>query len=114
MTVLNVLGCLALAFCAVSVAQAEDKPNVTGTWSWTTPGRNGGPDRTNTLTLKIEGDNVTGSLLIPGRNRVNKTDITEGKLTGNELTFKITRERNGKTTTITYTVNDGLTQSRAK
>jgi len=102
-TVLKLLGCVALTFCAVSAVQADDKPNVAGTWSWTRPGRNGGPDVTNTLTLKIDGDTVTGSLSAPGRNRVNKSEITEGKITGNEVTFKITNERNGTTTTMTYT-----------
>ena len=100
---MKVIGCVALTCCALSVAQAEDTPNVAGTWTWTTPGRNGGPDRTSTLTLKVDGSTVTGTLAVPGRgDTVNKTDISDGKITGDQVSFKTTRERNGTTTTATY------------
>ena len=49
-------------------ARAEDKKvDPTGTYTWTMPGRNGGPDRTNTLVLKLDGDKLTGTLAAPGR-----------------------------------------------
>ncbi|HZL80264.1 MAG TPA: hypothetical protein VFC17_15630, partial [Candidatus Limnocylindrales bacterium] len=58
-------------------ARAEDKKvDPTGTYVWTVPARNGGPDRTNTLALKLEGDKLTGKLTSPGRDgQINTTDI---------------------------------------
>ena len=66
-------------------AQADDKKvDPTGTYIWTMPGRNGGPDRTNTLVLKLDGDKLTGSVASPGRGGAAPTpvDITDGKVTG--------------------------------
>ena len=52
-------------------AQAQDKKvDPTGTYVWTQAGRNGGPDRTNTLKLKLEGDKLTGCAFINARNSV--------------------------------------------
>jgi hypothetical protein len=101
---LKVIGCVALACCSLSVAKAADKVDPSGTWFWVQAGRSGGPDRTNTLTIKVDGDAVKGTVGTPGRNGdVRKTEIADGKLTGDELTFKTTVERNGTTTTTTYT-----------
>jgi hypothetical protein len=101
---MKVIGCVALACCALPAAHAADAANVAGTWTWTTPGRNGGPDRTTTLTLKVDGAAVTGTLATPGRgDTVNKTEITDGKITDEGgVTFKTSRERNGTTTTTTF------------
>jgi len=102
---MKVVGCVALACCALTVARAEDKVDPTGTWFWVQAGRNGGPDRTNTLTLKMEGDAIKGSIAgPPGRNgNIRKTEISDAKMTGNEISFKTTAERGGNTTTTTYT-----------
>lgn len=97
--------------CAVALvgtaalAQAQDSSalNPTGTWTWSTPGRNGGADRTNTLTLKYSGGSLTGSISAPGRNgNANSTDISNGKLEGDQISFQTTRDRNGTTLTTTY------------
>lgn len=89
----------------VALAQAQDKAlDPTGTWTWGAPGRNGNPGRTNTLTLKYSGGNLTGSLSTPRRNgNANTTDISNGKLTGDQISFTTTSERNGTTYTSTYT-----------
>jgi len=88
----------------VALAQAEDKTlDPSGTWTWTTPGRNGGPERTFTLTLKNSGGTITGSLSAPGRNgNANKTDISNAKLEGGTISFEVSRERNGQTMTTVY------------
>lgn len=88
----------------VTFAQAEDKSSdPSGTWTWTTPGRNGGPERTTTLTLKNVGGTITGSISSPGRNgNANKTDISNVKLEGSTISFEVTRERNGQTMTTVY------------
>jgi hypothetical protein len=79
-------------------ATAEDKKaDPTGTWTWSQPGRNGGPDRKMTLTLKVDGDKVTGKLNSPGRQggASSDTDISDGKLAGDTVSFTVTREFNG-------------------
>jgi hypothetical protein len=78
--------------------QAEDKkvdPN--GTWKWTTTGQNG-QSRESTLTLKTEGDKLTGK--VSGRN--GDTDIKEAMLKGDEISFQVTREFNGNSITQKY------------
>jgi hypothetical protein len=86
-------------------ARAEDKKvDPTGTYVWTMPGRNGGPDRTNTLTLKLDGDKLTGKLSSPGRGgaAATETEITDAKLTGADVSFSVTREFNGNKMTSKY------------
>src|SRR5262245_44420040 len=93
---------LALGFLAEVQAQ-DKKTDPTGTWTWTMPGRNGGPDRKMTLKLKKEGDKVTGTLTAPGRGgQTRDTEIKDAKLKGDELTFSVTREVNGNTFTQKY------------
>ncbi|SRR5581483_381594 len=95
------LGICALTVLSAFQTRAEDKKaDPTGTWVWTIPGRNGGPDRTNTLKLKVEGDKVTGKVMAPGRGgEVSSTDIEEGKVNGDEVSFNVSREtQNGKMT----------------
>jgi len=85
-------------------ARAEDK-NVdpTGTYLWTMPGRNGGPDRTNTLELKLQGDRLTGILTAPGRGgKATKTEISDGKITGALVSFCVARTFNDNTVTNKY------------
>ena len=94
--------------CAIlalgSVAQAQDKKaDPTGTWTWTTPGRNGGPDRKSTLKLKVEGDKLTGTLSAPGRGgQGNDAAIADGKLKGDEISFTVIREFGGNKITAKY------------
>ena len=85
-----------LALGAVAQAQ-EKKIDPTGKWSWTTPGRDGGPGRTNTLTLKLDGEKLTGKVSTPGRGDqpVRETEITEAKLKGADISFTVTREFGG-------------------
>src|SRR2546426_12754970 len=80
-----------------SVVQAQDKKaDPTGTWTWTTPGRNGGPDRKSTLKLKLEGQKLTGTVSSPGRQgQATDTTIEDAKLNGDEISFTVTREFNG-------------------
>ena len=91
-SLLKAVACTLLTLAAV--AQAADP---TGTWTWTTPGRNGGPDRKSTLKLKTEGDKLTGKVSNPGRNggEARETEITDGKVKGDEVSFTLTREFNG-------------------
>jgi hypothetical protein len=84
-------------------ARAEDKKvDPTGTYVWVVPGRNGGPDRTNTLTLKLDGDKLTGKLTSPGRNGQTTTEISDGKIAGADVSFCVVRSFNDNTVTNKY------------
>jgi hypothetical protein len=96
--------CALLALGFVAQIQAQDKkPDASGTWTWTMPGRNGGADRKMTLTLKADGEKVTGKLSAPNRQGdVTDTDIADGKIKGEEISFTVSREVNGNTFTTKY------------
>lgn len=96
--------CAILALGFVSSAKAEDtKAGPAGTWSWTVPSRNGGAERKMTLKLKVEGDKLTGKLTMPGRQgATTETEITEGKVKGDEVSFTVVREFNGNKFTSKY------------
>ena len=81
-----------------SVVQAEDKPNPTGTWKWTV--KMGEQSREMTLKLKLEGDKLTGTML--GRN-AQETPIEDAKYKDGAVSFKVTREREGRKMVSKYT-----------
>ena len=98
----QIVTCAILALGAVVQAQ-DKKADPTGTWTWTTPGRNGGPDRKSTLKLKVEGDKLTGTLAAPGRGgQSNDSAIADGKLKGDEISFTVVREFGGNKITAKY------------
>ena len=87
----------------VAAIAADDKADPNGTWKWTRPGRNGGPDQEFTLKLKAEGEKVTGKLTAPGRQgATSEVEIKEGKVKGDEISFNTSIERNGNTITSKY------------
>ena len=100
----SVLTCALLALGAVSQIQAQDKKvDPSGTWTWSTPGRDGGEARKSTLKLKAEGEKVTGSISAPGRpGQSRDTEITNGKIKGDEISFDVTREFDGNKFTAKY------------
>ncbi|HEV2394705.1 MAG TPA: hypothetical protein VG146_20325 [Verrucomicrobiae bacterium] len=57
-----------------------------------------------TLKLKTEDGKVTGSISQPGRQggEPRVTDIKDGKLKGDEVSFSVTREFNGNSFTMKY------------
>jgi hypothetical protein len=71
---------------------------IDGKYTAETPGRGGGAPTTNTLMLKADGANLTGSL-DGGRG---PADISEGKIDGMNVTFKVVRDLGdkGKQTTV--------------
>jgi hypothetical protein len=97
-------------------ARAQDKKvDPTGTYIWTVPGRNGGPDRTNTLALKLDGDKLTGKLAAPGRGgQTTTTEISDGKITGADVSFCVVRSFNDNTVTNKYsgTLADGTIKGK--
>ena len=103
-TLLTAVACALLAMTAVTQEQ-DKKADPTGTWTWSVPGREGGPARVSTLKLKAEGDKLTGKISSPGRQGAEprQTDIEKGKVTGDEISFAVTREFNGNKMTQKYT-----------
>jgi hypothetical protein len=90
----------ALLLLAGVSAHAADAADPTGTWTWTMQGRDGGQAREITLKLKKEGDKLTGSM--PGRQGGNETQIENGKIDGENISFSVTREFNGNKMTSKY------------
>jgi hypothetical protein len=101
-TILRCLKGAAAAFLAIliniSISNAEGAPSATGLWKWTSTGQNNQTYET-TLKLKQDGVKITGVMI--GRNG-NETAIESGKIEGDDITFQITRERNGQSSTTKY------------
>ena len=124
----SLVTCALLALGAMSQALAQDKKaDPSGTWTWSTPGRDGGEARKSTLKLKVDGEKVAGTLSTPGREgQTRDIEITNGKLKGDEISFDVVREFNGNKVTAKYsgkvsgdtikgkfeTERDGNTRSR--
>lgn len=90
---------LAAALLAFGVAAAADeKASPTGTWKWSAG--EGDQKREVTLKLKLDGDKLTGAIL--NRNG-GETAIEEGAFKDGQVTFKVTRERNGNKVVSKYT-----------
>jgi hypothetical protein len=87
---------LALAFAASAA-------DVSGKWVFEQPGRGGNPVKV-TLTLKAEGGKLTGNVSRPGRDgNAMETAITDGKVDGNNVSFKTTMQGGGGQFTSEYT-----------
>lgn len=101
-SIVKSLSCLLLVVGA-AVQAADKKADPAGTWTWTQPGRNGGADRTNSLTLKMEDSKLTGKISAPGRGGQSAdTAITGAKVDGDTLSFTVVREFNGNSNTNKY------------
>ena len=83
----------------MSVGLSAFAADATGTWKWTTQGRQGGQGREVSLKLKQDGEKLTGSL---GGGQ-NETEIKDGKIDkdGN-LSFAVTRKRGDNEFTTKY------------
>lgn len=73
--------------------------DVTGKWTAQVPGRNG-QTREMTIELKADGAALTGTV---SGMRGQANPISEGKVTGDEISFVVATERNGNTMKQTYT-----------
>src|SRR5262245_41283003 len=82
----------------VGTAQAQQKADTTGRWTWSVSF--GGQTREQTLKLKLEGDKLTGSLI--GRNN-EETKIEDATFKDGEIAFKVTREFGGRKSVTKYT-----------
>src|SRR5580704_5761670 len=76
--------------------------DVSGKWTWEQQGQNGAT--TTTLTLKVDGGHLTGTL-DGGRG---PTEISDGKVDGNSISFNVKRNMRGTDVVTPYKgiVND--------
>ena len=79
--------------------------DVTGKWTYEQQGRGGGPARQVTITLKQDGNKLTGE--VPGFGRGGDappppTQITNGKVEGDKVYFEVVREFQGNKMTTKY------------
>jgi hypothetical protein len=84
------IGCLA----AVAIWAAD----VTGKWTAEMQGRNGNT-MTMTMNLKADGDKLTGTV---SGGRGGEAEISDGKIDGDNISFKVVREFNGNQMTSVY------------
>jgi hypothetical protein len=100
-TILSLAGLAAVGLVAglvTSSAVADDKKaDATGTWKWTIE-RNGEKIE-NTVKLKQDGKKLTGKF---SNAQGNETDIEDGKVDGEQVSFKVTRTFNGNTRVFEY------------
>ncbi len=90
------------------VALAADA--VTGKWVYELAGRQGGTPRQTTLDLKADGAKLTGTVTQPAFGRRGgdtppaavTTEISNGKVDGNNVAFEVTREFGGNSMTTKY------------
>jgi hypothetical protein len=69
--------------------------DIDGTWTAETQGKNG--PQTNTLTLIAKGGELTGKFDNGGKG--GPADISEGKIEGSNVSFKVVRDFGGKQVT---------------
>lgn len=81
----------------LGISGATMAAEIDGKWTAEVEGRRG--TVTQTLSLTSSGNNLTGSL---EGGRGNAVDISDGKLDGNKVSFKVVREFNGNQFTQQY------------
>jgi hypothetical protein len=84
--------------------------DVTGKWTAQVPGRDG-QTRDTTFTFKADGDKLTGTMTgMQGR----EMEITDGKISGDTISFVVTMERGGNTIKWNYTGTVSGTEIKMK
>lgn len=86
----------------LALSLAAYAADVSGKWTFEQQGRRGGNPTTVTLNLKAEGGTVTGTVSQPGRNGNMESQISDGKIDGNNISFKVSRQMGDNTITMEY------------
>ena len=82
-------------FLTVSIgAIAAD---VAGMWTAQVPGRNG--TRDTKFTFKVDGDKLTGTMSVEGQDTI----LTDGKVSGSNVSFAASVDRGGNTIKYNFT-----------
>src|SRR5215813_954309 len=82
------------AFAALTAVWAAD---VTGKWTAQVPGQNG-QTRETTFNLKADGDKLTGTV----SGRQGDTPISDGKVSGDDISFTVVRNFQGNDIKLVY------------
>ena len=93
----TLFGVFAILLVVTCVAAAAD---ISGKWTAQVPGRDG-QTRETTFTFKADGDKLTGTM--SGRQAGQDTQIADGKISGDQISFVVTMERGGNTMKFNYT-----------
>ena len=87
----------------LALALAAFAADVSGKWTYEQPGRGGGNPTQVTITLKADGAKLTGNVSRPGRDgNAMVTEIKDGKVDGNTVTFKVEQNMGGNAVTREY------------
>jgi hypothetical protein len=86
--------CATAFLIATSAAWAAD---VAGKWVGSAPGR-GGQAQEVTFDFKVSGEQLTGTVTGPR----GSSDISDGKVAGDEISFRQVLEFNGRSVTLVY------------
>ena len=89
---------LRLVLLSSLLAVAAFAADVTGKWAAEVPGRGGNTQKV-TMDLKADGDKLTGTV----SNPQGETAISDGKVSGDTVTFSVSREMQGNTIKQNYT-----------
>lgn len=79
------------------IAAAAIAADIDGKWQAESPGRDGNV-MTTTFTFKADGEKLTGTV----SGRQGDTQISEGKITGDEISFVVVRNMGGEERKIQY------------
>lgn len=95
---------LFVGFALLALACVAMAADAAGKWTLEQPGRGGGPPRVSTIDLKVDGAKLTGSLTAPGRGGGDPvaTQISNGKVDGDKISFELVRDMGGMSMTIKY------------
>src|ERR1700744_1087749 len=95
---------LTFAFALLGTTALVQAADLSGNWTWTTPGRNGHPDHANTLNLKVDGSTVTGKVSAIGRGgKTIDTPIADGKVDGDKVSFIVVHKNKDTFNTNSFT-----------
>jgi len=83
-----------LVLMLATLAMAAD---VAGKWTAQVPGRGGQTSET-TFVFKVEGDKLTGTI----SSQMGETAISDGKVSGDDISFSVTREVQGNSFKMVY------------
>jgi len=89
---------LALPLAAALLAAPLMAADATGKWEASVPGRGG--EMTMTFDLKADGDALSGTV---GNERMGESEITDGKVEGDTVSFKQVLEMGPRKMTFSYT-----------
>lgn len=98
-----------LALTAYSATAADEKASATGTWKWSMTRNDQKVDMSVKLTQ--DGEKLTGAFVGPDGKEVA---ITDGKVSGDEISFSVTRDATAISGPASTPARSAATPSRAR